>query len=99
MVFDEDVEKDIGIYSIDKVIGYIEINNVIFKYLIKDELVLKNLLLMINVGESIVLVGCFGFGKLIILNLLLCYYELEGESEILFDGVNIVDYKLMDFCK
>lgn len=99
LVLDEEVEKDTGTHKVDKVTGRIDVQNVTFRYPTKDEPVLKNLSLEIKAGESIALVGRSGSGKSTISNLLPRYYELEGESKILLDGVPLSDYKLTDLRK
>lgn len=96
LVLDEEIEKDKGTYSVDKVKGEIEVKNVTFKYPTKDEAVLNDLSLSIKAGESIALVGRSGSGKSTISNLLPRYYDLEAPSEILLDGVALKDYKLAD---
>ena len=96
LVLDEEIEKDKGTYSVDKVKGEIEVKNVTFKYPTKDEAVLNNLSISIKAGESIALVGRSGSGKSTISNLLPRYYDLEAPSEILLDGVALDKYKLAD---
>ncbi|CAM2772261.1 lipid A export permease/ATP-binding protein MsbA [Pseudoalteromonas distincta] len=96
LVLDEEMEKDTGTVSVDKVKGLIEVKNVTFKYPTKDEAVLNDLSLTIKAGESIALVGRSGSGKSTISNLLPRYYDLELPSEILLDGIALQDYKLAD---
>ncbi|MBG9990231.1 MULTISPECIES: lipid A export permease/ATP-binding protein MsbA [Pseudoalteromonas] len=96
LVLDEEMEKDTGTVSVDKVKGLIEVKNVTFKYPTKDEAVLNDLSLTIEAGESIALVGRSGSGKSTISNLLPRYYDLELPSEILLDGIALQDYKLTD---
>ena len=96
LVLDEEIEKDTGTFSVDKVKGHIEVKNVTFKYPTKDEAVLNDLSLNIKAGESIALVGRSGSGKSTISNLLPRYYDLEAPSEILLDGVALNEYKLTD---
>lgn len=96
LVLDEEIEKDTGTLSVDKVKGHIEVKNVTFKYPTKDEPVLNNLSMTIKAGESIALVGRSGSGKSTISNLLPRYYDLEAPSEILLDGIALNEYKLTD---
>lgn len=96
LILDQDIEKDTGTITVDKVKGLIEIKNVTFKYPTKDEAVLNDLSLTIHAGESIALVGRSGSGKSTISNLLPRYYDLESPSEILLDGITLADYKLTD---
>jgi ATP-binding cassette, subfamily B, bacterial len=77
------VDKDI-----EKVKGDISFKNVSFSY-IKDELILENLNLDIQRGQTIALVGETGSGKSTIVNLACRFYE-PTEGQILVDGK---DYK------
>jgi len=99
LVLDEEVEKDTGTISVDKVKGLIEVKNVTFNYPTKEEPVLRDLSLTIKAGESIALVGRSGSGKSTISNLLPRYYDLQAPSEILLDGIALSDYKLADLRK
>lgn len=45
----------------------------------------------------VVLVGCFGLGKLIIVNLFICFYDVDS-GLICFDGYDVCDYKLINLC-
>lgn len=73
----------------------IEIKNVSFKY--NDRYVLQNINLKIEKGKTIALVGQSGSGKSTLVDLLPRFWDVEdGEGEILLDGVNIKNYKLLD---
>lgn len=66
----------------------IEYKNVSFKY--EKELVLKNINLVINKGETVALVGQSGGGKSTVADLLPRFYDVN-EGAILVDGINIKD--------
>ncbi|MDZ4667172.1 MAG: ABC transporter ATP-binding protein [bacterium] len=70
----------------------IEFRNVSFKY--SDELVLKNINLTIEKGKTVALVGPSGSGKSTLTDLLPRFYD-PVEGEILIDGVNIKELKIL----
>jgi ATP-binding cassette subfamily B protein len=73
-----------------KIIGDIEFDNISFQYE-EGKKVIDNMILKINAGESIALVGETGGGKSTIINLICRFYEPTG-GVIKIDGV---DYKKM----
>jgi ATP-binding cassette subfamily B (MDR/TAP) protein 1 len=76
--------------------GHIEFKNVNFRYKDDDEkLVLNNVSFVIEPGMKVGFVGPSGCGKSTILQLLLRFYEFEGE--ILLDGKNIFEYSLEEY--
>jgi len=70
--------------------GFIEFNNVEFKYTKKEDLTLKGLNLKLVPNKKIAIVGRSGNGKSTIFNLLLRYFDTT-KGEILIDGINIKD--------
>lgn len=50
--------------------------------------------LYILVGVKVVIVGLIGVGKFILINLLMCFYEVDG-GNIFLDGKFIIDYELL----
>ncbi len=66
----------------------IEFRCVSFKY--DDELVLKDISLKVNIGESVALVGMSGGGKTTLVNLIPRFYDVTSGA-ILIDGVDIRD--------
>ncbi|NLY11810.1 MAG: ABC transporter ATP-binding protein [Firmicutes bacterium] len=75
--------------------GKVEFKNVTFSYNKKD-IVLKNINLVANPGETIALVGHTGAGKTSIINILCRFYEpLEGQ--VLVDGNNIFNMELLSY--
>ena len=69
--------------------------NVSFWYKEDGKLVLNNISLVIEAGSKVAFVGPSGCGKSTLLQLLLRFYDFEGE--ILFDGRNIYDYDLHEY--
>ncbi|MFN4082409.1 MAG: ABC transporter ATP-binding protein [Bacteroidia bacterium] len=71
----------------------IEFKNVWFKY--TDEFVLKNVNLIIPKGATVALVGPSGSGKSTLTDLVPRFYD-PTEGEVLIDGINIKDYKILE---
>ena len=81
--------------------GKIELRHVYFAYPTRPEnVVLKDVSLVINPGEQAAFVGYSGSGKSTIIQLLNRFYDIEeGKGEILIDDVNIKDYNLYELRK
>ena len=77
--------------------GYIDFKNVSFGYE-KDQLILKNISLQAEPGETIALVGPTGSGKTTMINLLSRFYD-RSSGELLIDGQSIERYKIADLRK
>jgi len=71
----------------------IEFKNVSFKY--ADEWVLKNINLSIEKGKTVALVGPSGSGKSTLTDLIPRFYD-PTEGEVLIDGHNIKNLKILD---
>jgi len=71
--------------------GKVIFDNVTFSYN-KEKIILKNVSLTANPGETIALVGPTGAGKTTIINLLTRFYDIQ-KGEISIDGINITDIK------
>ncbi len=71
----------------------IEFKNVYFKY--KDEWVIENLNLKIKKGQTVALVGPSGSGKSTLTDLIPRFYD-PIDGQILIDGVDIRDYKILE---
>jgi subfamily B ATP-binding cassette protein MsbA len=71
----------------------IEFRNVSFKY--RDELVLKNINLVIPKGKTVALVGPSGAGKSTLTDLIPRFYD-PTEGQLLIDGIDIREYKILD---
>lgn len=76
--------------------GTIEFKNVDFSYPASSgKLVVSNLNLKINKGETIAILGATGSGKSSIVNLIPRFYDVNS-GEVLVDGINVKDYNLLD---
>ncbi|HWB27442.1 MAG TPA: ABC transporter ATP-binding protein [Chitinophagaceae bacterium] len=69
----------------------IEFKNVSFAY--EDKVILKNINLTIQKGQTIALVGSSGAGKSTLADLVPRFHDVTG-GELLIDGVNIKNYSL-----
>ncbi|MBI1421882.1 MAG: lipid A export permease/ATP-binding protein MsbA [Gammaproteobacteria bacterium] len=87
------IEQDSGKRVLERVKGNVEYRNVTFRYHENSELVLDNIELTINPGESVAFVGRSGAGKTTLVSLLPRFYELS-QGQILIDGVSTQDISL-----
>lgn len=78
-------------YMPKKVKGDIAFKNVSFKY--EDEVVLKDIDLVIPSGSTVAIMGTTGSGKSSLINLIGRYYD-ASEGEVLIDGVNVKNWNL-----
>mgnify|MGYP000215180811 FL=1 len=90
---DSEAEQDDGDYQIDRVKGLVEFKNLNFRYSTDTELVLKNINLTVEAGQTVALVGSSGSGKSTLVNLITRFYQFD-DGEVLLDGVNLNEYKL-----
>ena len=81
-----------GNKTLNKVEGEIIFKDVSFGYL-KDKMILKNINLKINPGESVALVGKSGVGKTTFAELIMGYYKTM-KGDILLDGVSLSELQL-----
>ena len=79
--------------SIHHIQDKIEFKNVSFNY--DTEPILTNVNLAINKGETIAIVGPSGAGKSTLVDLLPRFYD-TSEGALLFDDININEYKISD---
>lgn len=77
--------------------GNVTFENVKFGYN-EDKIIIHDLTLTANKGQTIALVGSTGAGKTTITNLLNRFYDIQG-GKILIDGINIKDIKKDDLRK
>jgi ATP-binding cassette, subfamily B, putative efflux pump len=73
--------------------GYIEFNNVSFRYNDQSDWVLRNITLNIRPGDTVAFVGMSGGGKSSLISLIPRFYDVE-EGHIRVDGVDIQDVTL-----
>ena len=85
----------------DNIQGKIELKHVYFAYPTRpDNVILKDVSLVINPGEQTAFVGYSGSGKSTVIQLLCRFYDVEeGKGEVLIDDVNIKDYNLYQLRK
>ncbi|MGC6371673.1 lipid A export permease/ATP-binding protein MsbA [Pseudomonas sp. K2I15] len=92
---DEDVELDRGTIERDKVSGRLEVRNLNFTYPGTERHVLKDITFTAEPGQMVALVGRSGSGKSTLASLIPRFYHHES-GEILLDGVEIEDYRLLN---
>ena len=90
-LMDEPHESTPGAIRLDSVAGAIEFRNVNVRY--GERLVLQDINLKIEAGESVALVGPSGGGKTTLLDLVARFYTPES-GELLIDGHPIQDIEL-----
>lgn len=78
-------DSENAVYSND-IKGSIKFDNVSFKY--NEELVLKNIKLDVNQGETVAIMGTTGSGKSTLINLIGRYYDVT-EGAVLVDGQDV----------
>jgi len=85
-------EKPIAV-AIQKFKSTIEFKNVSFKY--DEDHVIRNLSLTIKKGQTVALVGPSGSGKSTLTDLIPRFYD-PTEGQILIDGIDLRDYKILE---
>ncbi len=93
-LMDQPLEQDHGLQELLRAQGRIEFRGVTFTYPTKEQPALRNVSLVIEPGKTVALVGRSGSGKSTIASLLTRFYDIS-EGEILLDGVDIREYRLM----
>lgn len=97
-ILDEEIERDGGTRTINRVQGLIEYQNVEFSYANSKEAVLHNISFKVEPGQIVAIVGRSGSGKSTIINLLPRFYDVQ-RGMIKIDGVDIREYRLADLRK
>jgi len=92
---DEKPEVDTGTIERDQVSGRLEVRNLNFTYPDTDRQVLKDVTFTAEPGQMVALVGRSGSGKSTLANLIPRFYH-HTSGEILLDGVDIEDYRLLN---
>lgn len=96
-LLDQEVEQDTGSYSLQRVQGKIEVNNVEFKYKMNSKRnILDGISCTIQPGQMVALVGRSGSGKTTLVNLLTRFYIPES-GVISLDGVDVKDWQLESY--
>lgn len=74
----------------------LEFRNVFFRYTEDKDYTLQNISFTIHKGESVAVVGHNGAGKTTLSKLIMRLYDVS-EGEILYNGVNIKEYDLLQY--
>lgn len=92
-LLDQPTEQDHGTRTVERVAGNIEFNNVNFHYESNKQVVLHDINLDIQAGQTVALVGKSGSGKSTMVSLLPRFYDVIS-GDIFIDGHNVNEYKL-----
>ena len=92
---DEKPEVDTGTIELDHVSGRLEVRNLNFTYPDTERQVLKDVSFTAEPGQMVALVGRSGSGKSTLANLIPRFYH-HTSGEILLDGVEVEDYRLLN---
>ncbi len=95
-ILDEESEKADApdAKELNKVDGDVSLNDVTFGYT-EDKVILKNVFVKADKGQTVAIVGPTGAGKTTIINLLMRFYDQQN-GEILIDGIKSTDIKRKD---
>ncbi len=92
-MLDEDAERDTGTLEPDRLRGKVEFRAVNFEYAADKGLVLRNINLVVPVGQTLAIVGKSGSGKTTLVGLLPRFYDAE-QGAVLVDDHPVQDYRL-----
>ena len=92
---DETPEVDSGTVERDRVSGRLEVRNLSFTYPDTDRQVLNDISFTVEPGQMVALVGRSGSGKSTLAGLIPRFYH-HDEGQILIDGVEVEDFKLIN---
>jgi subfamily B ATP-binding cassette protein MsbA len=92
-VIDEPDEPDTGTVRLERAKGSVEFRNVSFSYGDDTALIVDDISVAVEPGETLAIVGRSGAGKSTLVSLLARFYD-TGAGEILLDGKPIRDYTL-----
>ena len=98
MILDEKSEQDHGSYEVDSVKGRLEFKHVQFTYPQTEKVVISDLNLLIEPGQTVALVGRSGSGKSTLASLISRFYDIK-QGEILLDGEALDHYTLKSLRK
>ena len=95
-ILDETPEKEDALDAkpLTDVKGEVVLNDVTFGYT-EDKIILKNVSVKAEKGQTVAIVGPTGAGKTTIINLLMRFYDQQS-GEIMIDGMNSTDIKRAD---
>ena len=94
ITMDQEVEKDQGTITADKVVGHLTFDQVSFTYPETNERVLSNFSLDIPQGKTVALVGKSGSGKSTVAGLIPRFND-GWEGKILLDGQALESYQMV----
>ena len=97
-LMEEAIEEDKGKVEKTQIKGDVEYRQVCFEYPGADSMALDNVSFKVAAGQMVALVGASGSGKTTTASLLARFY-VPSRGEILIDGVNINDYRLVNLRK
>lgn len=92
---DEAPEVDRGTQERERVSGRLEVSNLSFQYEGSDKPVLNDISFVAEPGQMVALVGRSGSGKSTLANLIPRFYH-HDQGQILLDGLDVEDYKLLN---
>jgi subfamily B ATP-binding cassette protein MsbA len=92
---DEAAEVDRGTQERERVSGRLEVSNLSFQYDSSDKPVLSDISFVAEPGQMVALVGRSGSGKSTLANLIPRFYH-HDQGQILLDGLDVEDYKLLN---
>ncbi|MBV7552915.1 lipid A export permease/ATP-binding protein MsbA [Pseudomonas sp. PDM28] len=92
---DVEPEVDTGTVERDVVSGRLEVRNLSFTYPDTERQVLNDISFSVEPGQMVALVGRSGSGKSTLANLIPRFYH-HDKGEILIDGVEVEQYKLLN---
>ncbi len=92
-VIDESDEPDTGTISLGRAKGSVEFRKVGFSYGDDTALIVDDISVAVQPGETLAIVGRSGAGKSTLVSLLARFYDADS-GEILLDGKSIRDYTL-----
>ncbi len=95
---DVEPEVDTGTVERDSVTGRLDVRNLSFTYPDTDRQVLNDISFSAEPGQMVALVGRSGSGKSTLANLIPRFYH-HDKGEILIDGVEVEQYKLLNLRK
>ncbi|MFI8381589.1 lipid A export permease/ATP-binding protein MsbA [Pseudomonas sp. NPDC079086] len=92
---DEPPEVDHGTQERGRVSGRLEVSNLSFQYDGSNKPVLNDISFVAEPGQMVALVGRSGSGKSTLANLIPRFYH-HDQGQILLDGLDVEDYKLLN---